>query len=230
MADQYTYLLVDLLCIFFPLVFSFHPRIDFYKQWRYFFPPYFVTSLFFLVWDILFTRAGIWSFNSRYTVGIYLFQLPLEEYLFFLCVPYACVFTYYAISLFFNFTRFNRIAKNITRALILFLTVAALVYLKQLYTSVTFLFLALFLCYLLFTKKSFLPSFYVTFTIILIPFFISNGILTGTGLEEPVVLYNRDYNSGFRLLTIPIEDVFYGMLLVLMNVTGFEYLAKRNRG
>ena len=45
-----------------------------------------------------------------------------------------------------------------------------------------------------------------------------NGILTGTGLEEPVVWYNDDENLGIRLLTIPIEDIGYAFTMIFGNV------------
>ena len=57
---------------------------------------------------------------------------------------------------------------------------------------------------------------------LLIPFFIVNGILTGTGLEAPIVWYNNQENLGVRLLTIPIEDAFYGFELILLNVFFYE--------
>jgi lycopene cyclase domain-containing protein len=52
--------------------------------------------------------------------------------------------------------------------------------------------------------------------------------LTGTGIEEPIIWYNNDENLGIRIGTIPIEDIFYGMLLVLLNISLFEFFQKKS--
>ncbi len=227
MSEKFTYLLVDAGCIIFPFAFSSHPRIRFDKQWRYFFPSCFVAAVVFLIWDYFFTIHGIWSFNHRYVTGVYFLNLPIEECLFFICVPYACVFTFYSVSAFLNSSRFNKVANYISWALVLSLGATGVLNLSKLYTSVTFLSLAAFFLLLLLKKVTYLSSFLISFMIILVPFFLSNGILTGTGLAEPVVSYNNHYNLGIRMFTIPLEDIFYGMLLILMNVAGFEYLRKK---
>ncbi len=226
MPERFTYLLIDAACIVFPFASSFHPKIRFDKQWKYFLPSCLVTAFLFLIWDYFFTLQNIWSFNVRYISGVFLFHLPVEECLFFICVTYACVFTYYTISLFLKPSHYNKAANYITWALVLSLGVTGLLNLPRLYTSITFLSLAAFLLLLLVKRVTYLSSFFVSYLIILIPFFISNGILTGSGLDEPVVSYNNHYNLGIRMFTIPLEDTFYGMLLILMNVAGFEYLRK----
>ena len=55
-------------------------------------------------------------------------------------------------------------------------------------------------------------------------FFIVNGILTGSCIEEPVVWYDNNENLGIRLGTIPFEDIFYGFLLIASIIQIFEYL------
>lgn len=227
MPVKYTYVLVDFLCIIFPLILSFHPKAKFYKEVKYFIIPCLVTATFFIAWDILFTHLQVWSFNPNYISGIYFFNLPLEEILFFICIPYACMFTYHLIKLFLDVSKFNQQALLFTWVLILFLALIAAFNIQKLYTSVTFILLALLLLYLAYKQASFMANFYLTFLFILLPFFISNGILTGSFLNEPVVIYNNTQNLGIRIFTIPFEDTFYGMLLLLMNVALFEQMKRR---
>ena len=90
---KYQYLLINFLTILFPLLLSFDKKVAFYKSWKYIWPGMAVTGLFFLAWDVLFTVKGVWRFNDHYIIGIKFFELPLEEVLFFLTVPFAaCLF------------------------------------------------------------------------------------------------------------------------------------------
>lgn len=224
----FTYLLVDFFCILFPLLFSFHPKIKFYTQWRFMALPALATATFFIVWDILFTHLNVWAFNPNYICGIYVFNLPIEEVLFFFCIPYACVFTYYCVNKFLKIAPPQKLFFSASSILIAILLTVALLNISLLYTSVTFLLTSLLLLVLFLKRAPYLKVFMISFLFILIPFFISNGILTGSFLNEPVVIYNKVYNLGFRMFTIPVEDTFYGMLLLLMNVSGYEMLKKRS--
>jgi lycopene cyclase domain-containing protein len=228
METKFLYLLVDFFVIIVCFIFSFHPKLKFHKQWPSFMGATFLVGLFFILWDIQFTKMGVWSFNPSYLTGIYLFNLPIEEYLFFFCIPYACVFTYHAFNIFLG----DRLKNNsagiyISYALILLTISVASIFYSKWYTFVTALVLACLLLFLLYKKTSFLTLFYLVYSVIFIPFLLSNGILTGGFTKEAVVMYNNQENLGIRIFTIPIEDVFYGMILLLSNISLFEYLRNR---
>lgn len=228
MNSNYLYLLIDLAAISLPFAFSFHPRANFSKKWKYLFPGIIIPAIIFLVWDEWFTRMGVWGFNPKYLSGFYLFNLPLEEVLFFICIPYACVFTYEAVGYFSKRDYFKKAVNTINVFLIVVLAIIGLINYYRWYTVVTFTSLSLFLVYLHFKiKPGYMGKFYMAYLFILIPFFLVNGILTGTGIESEVVWYNNAENLGIRMATIPIEDAFYGMLLILMNVSIFEFLQKK---
>lgn len=229
MKPEYTYLWINILTIIFPLIFSFHPRIRFYRKWKYLFPGLIIVAAFFIAWDMLFTHWGVWYFNPSLTTGIKIGNLPLEEVLFFITIPYACVFTYEAVNSVLKPEKFRILAQIIFFLLLTFLIITATLNWERIYTFTTFYLLAI---YLLISKLLLKIKYWnvaiFSYIILLIPFFIVNGYLTGMFTEEPVVYYNNNENLGIRMVTIPVEDTFYGLLLFLMNVSFYEYFRKNS--
>ncbi len=225
--ERYLYLLLDLGSIAFPLLASFEPRIRFRAKWSGLFAGIVVMMLVFIPWDVAFTAAGVWGFNPRYLIGVDLFGLPLEEWLFFLCIPYACLFLYEVMRYALPRDVLAKIARPLSIGLITLLLLIGLLHFDRLYTSITFLLCAAFLSYHLFIARSeWLGRFYLGYAISLIPFLLVNGMLTGWLIPEPVVWYNNAENLGIRINTIPIEDSMY-MLLMLLIVTTFHERGSR---
>ncbi|REJ82969.1 MAG: lycopene cyclase domain-containing protein [Bacteroidetes bacterium] len=221
---KYTYLLINFFSIIVPFIFSFHPAIQFHKRWNAFIPANLITAILFLVWDEVFTSAGVWGFNPRYITGVYFLNLPVEEILFFICIPYACVFTYHVFSTHLKLESVIRYVRPVRIVLPAILIIIALLNQEKIYTSVTFLFLSILLLFFHFNNsRTWLDKAVLVYTVLLLPFFIVNGLLTGSMLSEPVVWYNDSENLGIRLFTIPMEDIFYGMALILLNI----YLMER---
>ena len=96
MESNYLYFLLDLGAFSMPFLFSFYPRGRFADTWYALFPAIFITGLLFIIWDIAFTKIGVWGFNPKYLLGVSFWGLPIEELLFFAVVPYACLFSYHA--------------------------------------------------------------------------------------------------------------------------------------
>jgi len=226
---KWLYLLINFCTVIVPVLFSFHPKLNFYKKWKAFFIANAIVAFIFILWDLLFTQIGVWGFNPNYISGIYFFNLPIEEILFFICIPYACVFTYHCLNLFIK-TSWPANTENIfvyTLAAVLLFT--GIYFYDKLYTASTFISLAIVLFILkYFLKINWLGKLLTIYPILLIPFFIVNGILTGSGLPQPVVWYNNAENLGIRLFTIPFEDIFYGFELILLNIVFYEYFLNKD--
>ena len=228
MNPKYLYLAVNFLTVIFPLLFSFYPKANFSRKWKYLWISTLVPGIIFVAWDILFTRLGIWGFNSSYLSGVYIGNLPIEEILFFICIPYACVFTYEALNYLVRKNYFESQDKVITVIITIGCLTAGILNIGKLYTSTTFLALGAYLIILQFVcRVRYLARVYFSYLFILVPFFIVNGILTGSWIDDPVVWYNDTENLGIRMGTIPAEDTFYGFFLILMNVSIFEWLQDR---
>jgi lycopene cyclase domain-containing protein len=218
------YLLINFFTILFPVALSFDRRVAFYKSWKYLAPGMFITGLVFLYWDVQFTLKNVWSFNPGYILGITIFQLPLEEVLFFLTVPFACLFIYACLNYYVKWQPGSVLTHLISGLLLGLSAVLLVVYPNRLYTLVTFGLLLVVILILQFLLKSpWLGRFYMAYMVSLIPFYIVNGILTAI----PIVMYNNHENMGIRAGTIPFEDHFYSLALLLMNTAFFEYFKRR---
>jgi len=196
----YTYLILNLFTITGPLLLSFDKKVAFYRSWKSLFPAMFFTGAVFLIWDVFFTSWGVWEFNPDYVVGIYFLGLPLEEWMFFLTVPYASVFIYACLRSYFPRMELKRYSRSIAWAIVILLLVVGGLTFDKTYTSVTaFLLAAWFVGLLFIGKTDFLGHFFQAWLIDMIPLFIINGVLTAL----PVVIYNNTETVSYTHLTLP---------------------------
>lgn len=228
MNTHYTYFLILAASLAGPLALSFDKKVGFYKNWKYLFPAMIIPALLYVFWDIYFTSIGVWHFNEDYITGIKIFNLPIEEMLFFFIVPYCCVFIYACIRSYFPDLKNKKNADIFLKGLAAILLITGIICFDKYYTSWTFISTGIFILIIYLFRNYFKSfdavSFIVSFIICLVPFLIVNGFLTSI----PVVLYNDAENLGLRIYTIPFEDVFYGMLLILMNIVIYEKLKIQN--
>jgi len=213
------YLTLELCSLAIPLIFSFDKKVAFYKHWKILFLSIIFTGIFFITTDIIFTKLGIWGFNPRYHLNFLVAGIPIEEWLFFLVIPYASIFTHFVfISYFPNTYLSDKLTRIITWILIPALLIIIVSFYDRAYTFFYAAVMTVALIISSFDKERLLNRFYITFLIILVPFFLINGILTGSFIAEEVVWYNGSEISDFRIFTVPFEDIMYGFSLILINL------------
>jgi lycopene cyclase domain-containing protein len=170
----------------------------------------------------------VWWFNDKYLLGLRIVNLPIEEILFFICIPFSCIFTYFCLDKFFRLDWKPEMEKIFVIFSILTLVILALYCNDRIYPFMTFLTTAisLFVLYFILNARWIGKASFIY--LILMPGFLGvNGILTGTGLDSPIVNYNPEHFLGIRILTIPIEDTVYGYEMILWNIFLFQKFKRK---
>lgn len=222
-----TYLTILFATIVVCFLFSFHPKLKFNRHFSAFLKGSFLVAIPFIAWDVWFTKLGVWWFDYSYTIGISWFELPVEEWLFFLCIPFSCVFTYFCFTKFFRFQFLLNRSSWVSYFFLILMAVSICCFYDRMYTLLTSIVLLGTFVFLQFiVKANWLAKAVFIYVLLLFGFIPVNGILTGTGIDSPIVNYNPDEFLGIRLLTIPIEDWFYGLAQFLLNIYFFLYFAK----
>lgn len=226
--EKYLYSGVLLFALSYPLAQSFEHRIRYAKQWYALMPALLVSAAVFIVWDIWFTAIGVWEFNPRYVLGVFIYDLPIEEILFFFIIPFACIFIYEVLIYFFPKDFLQSFAKPFVYVTVPLFIGFGLLHLDKWYTASSFLAgAAVLLGHFLIFNDRYLGRFLFAYLVHLIPFLLCNGILTGGLTAEPVVIYNDAENLGIRIWTVPIEDTIYSMSLFLLNISLYEKIRSR---
>jgi len=217
LMKSYTYLFINIAVIIFPLLLSFDKKVSFYKKWPAVWASIAVVGIPYIIWDSLAAFGGHWDFNHAYITGaVYLFNLPLEEVLFFITIPYSCLFVYEVILGYLGAKKWN-IPLYIPVLLAVF-AVAAAFLVKSHYTMLVLLVFSGFIIAGCLVVKDFFKrrEFYLFIGVSLIMFLIVNSILTAL----PVIVYNSQAITGIRAGTIPLEDFFY-----CIGHLGFQLIA-----
>jgi lycopene cyclase domain-containing protein len=213
------YLKILLVSIAVPLALSFDKRVRFYLHWRAMFISIPLVAALYITADIFFVKHGIWGFNPQYHSGNSIAGLPLEEWLFFVIIPYCCVFIHYVLNYYFpDIYLRGYILKIFSFFLIALLLVLMMMNLHRSYSMFMFALVVVSLVLALLDKSDTLGRYYFSFIVILIPFFLINGILTGTFIEGSVFWYNESEILGKRILSVPVEDAGLTFSLILLNL------------
>ncbi len=218
--EQYLYLFLNLISLSYPLYKSFDQRVNYYKNWKNVSIAIVPMLVYMITWDVIFTKNGVWGFNPNYNMSFHILSLPIEEWLFFICVPFASIFIYEVVIYYDKNDTLKKYAQTVTVFMIAIAIIFITIGFNQIYTFVTgisLLTLLLIHQFILKTHNTYLGRFYVAFIFILIPFFAINGVLTGSFIPNEVVWYNMNETFGIRLFTIPFEDIFYCIFMMLLG-------------
>ena len=210
---------------FIPLLFGSGNRIRIFPKVKYFIPAIIFSGAVFLIWDNRFSQIGIWTYNPEFLSGKEILNLPWERWLYYLVISWVSLFVYEWVKIKFGSLKFDNVSLAIS--LVLFVLFGLLAYFsrQKLYSFFTFFLLAIYFGYTIFRNrfKSHLTDFYISFIILLIPYFLLSVIF----VKLPVISYNSEYTLQFDLLQLPVENLVGFFFLLFINTTITEYLTER---
>jgi lycopene cyclase domain-containing protein len=180
----------------------------------------------FIAWDTLATIRGHWSFNSLYLVGPKLFGLPFEEILFFITVPFSCLFAYEALAYFVKETKPVQ-TSNSPLIIGLALVVSSIAFMNKEYTFLAVLSvgISVIVAHKL-VKGIFFSKLYWSYIVLTFALFlVFNYLLTSL----PIVEYSNQAIIGLRVSTIPVEDFMFNFsMLTLYLAIHLSFARKLN--
>lgn len=170
----------------------------------------------FLLWDYLVTGYW-WRFNDLFILGIKLGNLPIEEILFFITVPWSCLIIWVNLKSIFSERKILNLEQPL---LIISVIIAIIAVLNQIWYTFAISLCVVVVSLVSKTLHSWLgrTSSLIYLGIILILTLIFNGYLT----SRPVVIYDLSYATRFTIGTIPIEDMIYGLSMISLVTMLYE--------
>jgi len=135
--EKYLYLLLNLISISYPIYKSFDKRVNYHKQWKNVIIAIIPMAIYMIIWDVIFTKNEVWGFNPDYNLGVSFLSLPIEEWMFFIFIPFSSIFIYEVVFYFDKNDKFKKFGLPMG-ILTLIISLAFIVFgYHQIYTLVT---------------------------------------------------------------------------------------------
>jgi len=218
------YIILDVLILLFPLIFSFKWKFKYYKFFKPLAASIAIVGISYIIWDVIVTYRGDWWFDKKFLIGIEILGLPLEEILFFILVPFSCIFIYENLVYFLKEKKifYNKILYLIISGIFI---VMGIIFRNQEYTILAMFSCALFfiLAPTLYPKILANRNYWLYIILSFIPFMIFNYFLTSL----IIVHYNPIAIWGIRITTIPLEDFFYNFSMLSFYLMVYMYFKER---
>lgn len=223
--SSYAYLFFNLIVFVPVLILSFITDVKPHKHWRALLSAFLLVSIPFILWDWWAVANGHWGFNAKYILDYRVLQLPLEELLFFVTVPFAMIYVWGVIKKFVTDRAVGTLWPLLVASIAVGVSIALLVlYWNNGYTRSAML-AALIAIGLALCSNLFFTQRFWTFQIVLLGIFVvANWLLTAL----PIITYGDSSIIGYRVITIPIEDFFFNFAFLNLFLVTFNWLDMKN--
>ena len=222
--QNYWYLLMLLILAGLTLFLVLKKALVFVMEIKYMLPAIIFSGAIFILFNSRLVETGIMEFNPNFLSGKTIYRLPIEEWLYLLMISLLSFAVYFLVSA--KFERLEKINLMVGISVVLLLGIAYVAWTtrdKLIPFFISFL-LSIYFAYTLFRKQfyPYLAKFYISYLIMAVPFLLIRAILNSL----PVSMYNNEHIFGIVLFNTPIEEFGYLFMLMLINITIFEYLRK----
>lgn len=226
--SRFSYLFHHLLTVVPVALLSFEHRIHYVDRWKAVLSALSLPALLYILWDVLFTEVGVWAFDHEKVTGFFILGLPWEEWTWFIVVPLACVFIYDNLLYYIRKDPWEGADKWVSLMIGFGSLIAALFNMDKLYTFLAFSTAGIITLWdWYFYRPRPRTRFYMTFAVSLIPMIIFNGWLTGMFSGSPLVSYDPESFMGWRVFTMPLEDIFFGYGYLFLVIRIYQQIVNK---
>ena len=225
--DSSTYLLFNIIVFVPVLVLGVVSKIKIHRLWQLYALCIVLVSLPFMYWDIWATSQGHWDFNPIHVGTVRIAGVPIEEMLFFITVPFACIFVWEVVGRYVRFKRQMHLSLALWGMAVvgILATILLLANWGNGYTrTVMIATLTTVGLYARYGQSLLrLKAFWLYQLVLIFMFVIANSILTSL----PIITYGSHAIIGVRIGTIPLEDFFFNFALINLWILVWENLKQR---
>ncbi len=203
---------------------SFGKRIRFIKIWK---PAMIASSIIVAItctMSVFLTHYGIIGVNQDFTLGLFIFSIPIEEILFYFSFSFFVIFIYELSKLWYKQRGFKILNHSIRIIIALFMLYIVCTDTSGYYTiTVLCLTTASIIAWGIFGN---LNKIGITIILCILPYIITRLILIGELGSSFPIWHDESQQHSIQIGTLPLEEILDGFSLIVASIVTFEIIQK----